>query len=685
MSNASAGANAASNDSSKVWSIRFLLFIAGLGGLLYGIDVGIIAGALPYLEATSGLDAQQLSFIVAAVLVGSVLSSLFAGMLSDLLGRRSMMVLSGALFVASIPIIALSSGYTPLLLGRLLQGVSGGLIGVVVPLYLAECLPARNRGSGTAIFQWLLTLGLVVAALIGLYYAKSVEAVEAAAKGSANVAAEIFQAKEHAWRSIFWMSISPGIVFCLGSLMIAESARWLFRRGKKEAALASLLRTRSRADADVEMREMTETAAAAHQRTRTARSIGGDSLLRRKYVLPFVIACIVLACTQATGVNSILAYVVNILNQAGLPGSVANTGDVSIKILNCLMTVVAVILVDRVGRKFLLALGSGGIVVCLGLAGFLFLTAEHGRTDNASVFRDVKSMVATSDYEFSVGTAYLEGTRGLKENKIKAYAWLNAWLAKAPAGRTTKAIKAKLGAIKAEFDSDDAKAAENLGKELDQALVVLFDEQLLAKAVGKEIASFPKTEDQKPMAQVSFVWSYGPFTGVQSRRCDAIDNQAIEVYRSGTVQEDNVLEAFFRKLSINPFADPAAGRSAPLEIKKAMIGPVPSVGHGWLVAICLFGFMAFFALGPGVCVWLALSELMPTRIRSNGMSIALLLNQFVSATIAAVFLPTVGNYGYAAMFFFWSGCTVIYFLTAVFLLPETKGKTLEEIEEHFSA
>ena len=97
----------------------------------------------------------------------------------------------------------------------------------------------------------------------------------------------------------------------------------------------------------------------------------------------------------------------------------------------------------------------------------------------------------------------------------------------------------------------------------------------------------------------------------------------------------------------------------------------------------MFAFIAFFAVGPGVCVWLALSELMPTRIRSNGMSIALLINQLVSTTIAAVFLPTVGNYGYSAMFFFWSACTVIYFLTAAFLLPETKGKTLEEIEAHF--
>jgi hypothetical protein len=93
--------------------------------------------------------------------------------------------------------------------------------------------------------------------------------------------------------------------------------------------------------------------------------------------------------------------------------------------------------------------------------------------------------------------------------------------------------------------------------------------------------------------------------------------------------------------------------------------------------------MAFFAIGPGVCVWLALSELMPTRIRSNGMSIALLINQAVSTTIAAIFLPTVGKYGYSTMFFAFAGCTVIYFITATVFLPETKGKTLEEIEAHF--
>ena len=133
-------------------------------------------------------------------------------------------------------------------------------------------------------------------------------------------------------------------------------------------------------------------------------------------------------------------------------------------------------------------------------------------------------------------------------------------------------------------------------------------------------------------------------------------------------------------LRIEP--DPKNPNAAPV-IKRAMYGPVPTEATGWLVTTCLCLFIASFSVGPGVVVWLALSELMPTRIRSTGMGIALLLNQGVATGIAAVFLPTVGNFGYSAMFFFWAACTVIYFVTAAFFLPETKGKTLEEIEEYF--
>src|ERR1035437_2489724 len=157
----------ANKQNSKAGHNRFLLLVAGLGGLLFGVDIGIISGALPYLEATSGLNAGQLSFIVAAVLLGGVISTLIAGALADFFGRKPMMIFSAVLFVASVPVIALSHGYACLIFGRLLQGISGGLIGVVVPLYLAECLSASARGKGTGIFQWLLTLGIVAAAVIG--------------------------------------------------------------------------------------------------------------------------------------------------------------------------------------------------------------------------------------------------------------------------------------------------------------------------------------------------------------------------------------------------------------------------------------------------------------------------------------------------------------------------------------
>src|SRR6202023_1300634 len=247
---------------------RFLLLVAGLGGLLYGVDVGIIAGALPYLEATSGLNAGQLSIVVAAVRLGSVISTLFAGALADWIGRKPLMMLSGLLFVCSIPIIALSHGYQSLVLGRLLQGISAGLVGVVVPLYLAECLSASTRGKGTGIFQWLLTLGIVTAAVVGMFF--SIRVDEVSKLGDAS---RLLAFKDTAWRSIFWVSLPPGILFVMGSLMVVESPRWLFRRGKKEAAYAALVRSRTDEQANVELAEIEQTAAAEKAKTSTGTKV----------------------------------------------------------------------------------------------------------------------------------------------------------------------------------------------------------------------------------------------------------------------------------------------------------------------------------------------------------------------------------------------------------------------------
>jgi MFS transporter, SP family, solute carrier family 2 (myo-inositol transporter), member 13 len=581
-------------DDKTIFYNRFLLIVAGLGGLLYGVDVGIVAGALPYLEATSGFTGGQLSTVVAAVLLGSVISTLFAGMLADWMGRRTLMALSGVMFVISIPMIALSHGYGSLVFGRLLQGVSGGLIGVVVPLYLAECLTASSRGKGTGIFQWLLTLGLVIAAGLGLYFSFRVDQV-----AKLGDAARLLDFKNHAWRGIFWVSLPPGILFVIGSFMVAESPRWLLRRGKKDVAYAALLRSRTTEQADLELHEM-EDVIAAEKTKGGSGAQKKESLLRRKYVIPFILACVILACNQATGINSIIGYNADILLQSGLSDFAAHWGYFIFQCINFSVTLLGVMLVDRKGRKFLLAMGTGGIILSLACTGFLFLGNEKLGVDAAPA---VQSRV-TTDQKLT-----LTYTPGLADQFLK----------------------------------ESASAAAN-----------------------------------RPTSLV-VIYSYGDFRAT-SRVVRSNDEatKPIEIEREDSIPANKVV-AFFS----NPFGHLDAARTAPLHIENALISPVPDSRNGWMVAITLFIFMAFYAVGPGVCVWLALSELMPTRIRSNGMSIALLLNQGVATTIAAIFLPTVGKHGYSTMFFGFAACTVIYFVTAAFFLPETKGKTLEEIEAYF--
>jgi MFS family permease len=579
----------------------FLLLVSGLGGLLYGVDVGIIGGALPYLEATSHLTNAQLSAIVAAVLLGSVFSTLFAGTLADWMGRKPLMILSGLTFVASIPVIALSQGYGPLLFGRLLQGMSAGFIGVVVPLYLAECLAASNRGKGTGIFQWMLTLGIVAAAFIAIYYSYRVNAVAAGSGADA-----LLHFKDQAWRRIFWVSLPPGLLFVLGSLMVTESPRWLFRKGKEQLALAALLRSRTPQQAELELQEMRDTAHTAAE-ARSANQKAGvrlqESLLRRKYVIPFLLACTILSCNTATGINSVILYNTGILLQSGLSDLQAHWGYVILTVVNFTMTMVGVALVDRRGRRFLLILGTGGIIVSLASVGFMFLKTEKLNIDSSSLVQNLVS----SDQDLTLRFDQAEAAKLLAAN-----------------GYTGGAI--------------------NSGR-----------------------------------ASLGIIYSYGDFTASTNiARSDDAAPAPIQITRDNCVPANQV-EAFFK----NPFANLDAARTAPLKIEKALITSVPDSGHGWLVAIGLYCFIAFYALGPGVCVWLALSELMPTRIRSNGMSIALVVNQLVSTTLAGIFLPFVSKHRYSSMFFLFVGFTLVYFLVAAFLLPETKGKTLEEIEAHF--
>ena len=432
----------------------FLLVMAGCGGMLFDFGGTIINPAIPYLESLKLYTTAELSHLTSAVVMSAAFAGLVAGSLAEWIGRKKVMLLAAAIAALACLPICLMPGYWPFYVGRTLQGVAAGLIGVVVPMYLAESLDAANRGKGAGVFQFMDVIGILFCSLVGVAVVSAV--------GGPNDPATTEAAKSLAWKTVFWSSAVPAVVFFIGALGLKESPVWLAKKAGVPQGAAS-----------------DEKASAPR-----------DSLLQRKYVVPFVLAVVILACNQATGCNAIQYFALKMFMDAGLGDAVANYANVALWAVMLAMTAVACALVDRKGRTFLLKIGTAGMVVADVGAGFVFLALKRG------------------------------------------------WLA-------------------------------------------------------------------------------------------------------------------------------------------------PSLLSGWLAVAGIALFIASFSIGPGVVVWLALSELMPNRIRANGMAIGLFINMMVAYLIADVFLQLVEKWGYAPVLFMLAGFAVVYFITAAFFLPETKGKTLEEIEKNW--
>ena len=208
--------------------IRLSLIAAGLGGMLYGMDFGVIAAAEPYMKAMGIYSDSMISHIVGAVLLGGLVSSITAGWLCDFFGRKKTIILSSAMFLAAIPVVSLSLDCYPVLfVGRVLQGMSAGYMAVAMPMYLAEVLPADIRGRGTGVFQFFLGLGLVIAAgagcLVATWYGAS-DTADAAGRVAA-------------WGANFWWTMLPVAVLFVLSFFLVESPVWVKGRGKRDEGI----------------------------------------------------------------------------------------------------------------------------------------------------------------------------------------------------------------------------------------------------------------------------------------------------------------------------------------------------------------------------------------------------------------------------------------------------------------
>lgn len=324
----------------KQWiNILYVMIFAGIGGMLYGYDIGVISGALPFMEKEITLTSGQLSMLVAAVLGGGSIATLVSGYLADIFGRKKLIIAAACIFIAGVIVLMNASSFAGVFLGRIIQGVGVGIVTIVIPLYLVETVPAYLRGRSIAIFQCFLTAGILLAALVNLKFLNNGD-----------------------WRLMFACALIPGGLLLLGLYKLSESPRWLFNKGKIEASRRALLQCLDSNEVNKEIKVMESLRSQHHFKA---------NFLKKPYRLPFLIALAIACLNQLTGINSLLQFSTFIIMKSGLSSiMVSMLGTAGITLLNFLSTVVAFFLIDKVGRRPLMLAGTFGVAIFL-----LFLSA----------------------------------------------------------------------------------------------------------------------------------------------------------------------------------------------------------------------------------------------------------------------------------------------------------------------
>jgi sugar porter (SP) family MFS transporter len=346
-------------------------FFAGLGGLLFGYDTGVIGGALPLMAKDFGWSSPfQRGVITSSLLLGAAVGALLAGRLTDRLGRRRMILGTAATFVVGIAGASLAPGPVVLVAFRVVIGMAVGAASVTVPLYIGEVAPPETRGGLVSLNQLAITVGILSSELVSYFLTSSGH-----------------------WRWMVALAVIPSVVLGLGMLMQPESPAWLVEQGRDEDARAILRHARGRGwDVDAEVGEFRHV---AEQRV-------GTRALADKAIRPALVVGVVLAIIQqVTGINTVIYYAPTLLESAGLGSHAAIGGTVIIGAINVILTVVAIRLLDRTGRRPLLLWGTLGMAVGLAVLGGTYI----GQPSNLSTGHAVVALAALCLYvgSFAIG------------------------------------------------------------------------------------------------------------------------------------------------------------------------------------------------------------------------------------------------------------------------------------------
>ena len=343
----------------------FLSVVAALGGFLFGYDTAVISGTIAQVTQLFQLDALQQGWYVGCALVGSIVGVLFAGILSDKLGRKLTMVISAVLFSTSALGCALSADFTQLVIYRIIGGVGIGVVSIVSPLYISEVAVAQYRGRLVSLYQLAVTVGFLGAYLVNY---QLLAWAESGTQLSVDWLNKIFITE--VWRGMLGMETLPAILFFIIIFFIPESPRWLIVRGKELKAVSILEKIyNSITEAKSQLNET--------KSVLTSETKSEWSLLMKPGIFKAVIIGVCIAILgQFMGVNAVLYYGPSIFENAGLSGGDSLFYQVLVGLVNTLTTILALVIIDKVGRKKLVYYGVSGMVVSLILIGLYFLFGD---------------------------------------------------------------------------------------------------------------------------------------------------------------------------------------------------------------------------------------------------------------------------------------------------------------------
>ena len=506
----------------KKSSVTLIAFVVSLGGFLFGFDAGIISGVMSYAGPEFNLNDLQSGWVVSSPSFAAMIAMLISGRLSDVVGRKKILIVVAFLYAISAVFSAYASSYEMLYIARMVGGLAFGAALILAPTYIAEISTADNRGKLVSIQQLNIVLGFFAAFLSNYYLNKL------------NTSGDSFITNENVWRWMLGVEFFPAILYFVLMFLVPESPRWLYTKGKIKEAKKVLYKIHGTQKADIEIESIKNN---VDEHNNDAK-VSIKELLRPSLRFILIIGLVLGVLQQITGINAVYFYATSIFKQTGIGTNAAFTSGVLLSFTTVIFTILAMFLIDRVGRRPLLLVGIAGISISLLICAYGFSQATY------------------------------------------------------------------------ELSSEEIAKLEN------------FDTSKLNVYANKKY-----TNDLDFKRDIKL----------------ALGNQ---IYAKN---EGSILEA-----ATNINAN--------------------------LVLIGVLGFIACFAFSLGPVMWVMLSELYPNRYRGLAIGVIGFVNSFVSWIVQQVFPWELSNLGNAVSFLIFGVIAFFGFIILIKILPETKGKSLEELE-----